>query len=137
MSTRRTRCRSGWKLAAGRSGRLLVATCALTCACATAERPPSGPPPEYIPPRVLPWDAGSSTGPQDPFAAAAASDRLASPESSNGAERAGSGGPNPTNAAGAEGAAPRESGDAGADPGGASSMRSTEIGDAAAAGARQ
>lgn len=47
-----------------------VGATALGVACSVA-RAPSGPPPVYEPPRVLPWDAGAPPPADDPFAAAA------------------------------------------------------------------
>lgn len=69
------------------SGWVMGFWCVVTCACVTREHPPSGPPPEYIPPRVLAWDASSSDT-EDPFAAAAAGDWLPQQEAANGAEDA-------------------------------------------------
>jgi hypothetical protein len=76
MRTRRTCGGREGRLVAVPAGWLTAFCCMAAGACAAAEHQPSGPPPEYIPPRVLPWDAGSSAEPQDPFAAAAAGDWL-------------------------------------------------------------
>lgn len=46
-------------------GWLAVALGLLAAACPGPRRTPQGPPPEYEPPRVMPWDSGGGT---DPFA---------------------------------------------------------------------
>ena len=51
--------------------------CCAVLSCAGRERRPPGPPPEYEPPRVMPWDAGSPSEPEDPFAALATGEWLA------------------------------------------------------------
>jgi hypothetical protein len=116
-----------------RIGGTLLGSLAVVGACATAERPPSGPPPEYIPPRVLPWDAGSAAEPGDPFAAAAAGDWLTPPEASQDAAAAGPASENPLKPVEAE-AAPGAAGDADAGHDGGGQGRPPESSDSAAEG---
>ena len=54
--------------------------------CAAGDRRPSGPPPEYEPPQVLPWDSGGPEDSEDPFASAAVGGWLEEPDSGAGAE---------------------------------------------------
>jgi hypothetical protein len=119
-------------LLARRSVWVLTAAGALGAACAAAERPSAGPrpePPEYVAPYVLPWDAGASAEPEDPFAAAAAGDWLPPAEPKKGAMDAGSDVPNPSREAEADGAAPSRE-----DAGEGSPMRLLDAGDTAAEG---
>jgi hypothetical protein len=87
---------------------LLIATGALPSACSAAGHSPAGPrpePPEYMAPRVLPWDAGSPPKPEDPFAGAAVGDWLPPSGSKGAAIDAGSGTPEPSRAAEADASA--------------------------------
>jgi len=133
VKTRRTDERIVRELGMRGFGWVLLVCGALGVACATPERRPSGPPPEYIAPRVLPWDAGVSVEPEDPFAAAAAGEWLDQQEASPGSVDAGQDAMAPVDA----GSAP----DAAADPGdarvyvdGGSPTHARPAGDAAAQG---
>ncbi|MBN2191231.1 MAG: hypothetical protein JW751_00295 [Polyangiaceae bacterium] len=43
----------------------------LILACSQHRAAMVGPPPEYEPPRIIPWDGGAGETPEDPFAASA------------------------------------------------------------------
>ena len=134
---RTTRSGSRWvrKAEPGWTAWLAIAASALPGACAASGSSPAGPrpePPEYVAPRVLPWDAGSSAEPDDPFAAAATGDWLPPSESKEVAIDAGSGGPSASQAAESNGAAT-----AGDDAGVASPTRLLDAADAAPAGHAQ
>jgi hypothetical protein len=111
---------------------LLMAASTLGMACAAAEPAPDRPrpqAPEYIPPRVLPWDSGSPVAPGDPFSAAADGDWLPSSASTTGPTDAGADVPAPSRAGDTDGAAPLPA-DAGGEPG----ARRLDAADAAADG---
>ncbi|MBN1608923.1 MAG: hypothetical protein JW940_20010 [Polyangiaceae bacterium] len=107
MRTRRRGDRRVRRLPVRRTVCVLIAASTFGSACVTAESSPAGPrpqPPEYVPPRVLPWDSGSSAEP-DPFAAAADGDWLP-PTESNG-DPLGAGPSGALQADPADGSAPR------------------------------